>query len=157
MNKNLNIEDLSSSYLSDISESSQKNKKKNYYLYKVGGKLILKKKPIKESSLKKIIPKTKTSLKNVISHINSLFNYKYTKIIQYDKTIINRLIYNINSKVVTTFKENLILCDMNEYLYLFYDKNKSEQILKKLLNYYEVNNIIYPNYISLYEGNYIFN
>ena len=29
--------------------------------------------------------------------------------------------------------------------------------MKKLLNYYEINNVIYPNYISLYEGNYIFN
>ena len=77
--------------------------------------------------------------------------------IQYNKTIINRLIYNINSKIVTTFKENLILCDINEFLYRFYEKNKSEQILKKLLTYYEINNIIYPNYISLYEGNYIFN
>ena len=156
MNKNLNKEDLSSSYLSDISESSQKNKK-NYYLYKIGGKLILKKKPIKESSSKKITPKKNSDIKNIISHINSLFNYKYTKMIQYNKTIINRLIFNINSKIVTTFKENLILCDINEFLYRFYEKNKSEQILKKLLNYYEINNIIYPNYISLYEGNYIFN
>ena len=158
MNKNLKLENLSSSYLSDISDPSQKNsEKKNYYLYKIGGKLVLKKKKLKESSTKKIIPKNKSSLKNIVSHIHSLFNYKYTKMIQYDTTIINRLIFNINSKVVTTFKENLILSDLNEFLYHFYERKKSEQILKKLLNYYEVNNIIYPNYIALYEGNYIFN
>ena len=31
------------------------------------------------------------------------------------------------------------------------------QLLKKILDYYETNNIIYPNYTALYEGNYIFN
>ena len=158
MNKNINLEKSSSSFLSNISSTSQKSSKKRYYyLNKISDKNIQRKKPSKETSNKKIIPKKTSSLRSVISHIHSLFNYKYTKLIQYNTTIINRLIYNINSKVVTEFKENLIWSDFTEFFYYFYERNKSEQLLKKLLNYYDVNNIIYPNYISLYEGNYIFN
>ena len=158
MNKNINLEKSSSSFLSNISSTSQKSSKKRYYyLNKISDKNIQRKKPSKETPNKKIIPKKTSSLRSVISHIHSLFNYKYTKLIQYNTTIINRLIYNINSKVVTEFKENLIWSDFTEFFYYFYERNKSEQLLKKLLNYYDVNNIIYPNYISLYEGNYIFN
>ena len=96
------------------------------------------------------------NIKLIESHINSLFRYKYTKLRPYNTIIINRLIYNVNSSIVTSFKENLILCDYNEYFFRFYGMKKGMQLLKKILNYYETNNIIYPNYTVLYEGNYIF-
>ena len=158
MNKITNSENLCYSSISESSEISSKKKQKYYYLYKVGGKYLLKKKR-KENATKKTLMKMrneKLNIKLIESHINSLFRYKYTKLRPYNTIIINKLIYNSNSSIVTSFKENLILCDDNEYFFQFYGKKKGMQLLKKFLNYYEINNIIYPNYTALYEGNYLF-
>ena len=159
MNKITNLENSYYSSISESSETSNKKKQKYYYLYKVGGKYLLKKKG-KENVKKKSSTKIrneKVNIKLIESHINSLFRYKYTKLRPYNTIIINRLIYNANSSIVTSFKENLILCDYNEYFFRFYGIKKGMQLLKKILDYYETNNIIYPNYTALYEGNYIFN
>ena len=160
MNKNIDLDNSSSSYLSNKSETSSqiKSKQRYYYLYKKGGKYLIKKKSSKPNSTKRILQfKKESNITNIETRIKSLFNYKYTKINEYNTIIINDLIYNIPSRLVTCFQENLIIDDKNEFLYRFYEKKKIEKILKKLLNYYEKNNVIYPNYISLYEGNYIFN
>jgi len=148
MNKITNLENSYYSSISESSETSNKKKQKYYYLYKVGGKYLLKKKG-KENVKKKSSTKIrneKVNIKLIESHINSLFRYKYTKLRPYNTIIINRLIYNANSSIVTSFKENLILCDYNEYFFRFYGIKKGMQLLKKILDYYETNNIIYPNY-----------
>ena len=128
-------------------------------MQKIGDKYLIRKKR-KENNPKKEnrkLESVKTTLKDIEIHINSLFKYKYTKMCEYNMIIINRLIFTINSEVVAVFKENLINNDENEFFFRFYEKRKSIESLKKYLKYYEANNIIYPNYISLYEGNYIFN
>ena len=158
MNKKSDLEKSSSSVLSELSEKSGKTQK-YYYLYKVGGKYFLRKKDkknLKDKSLTKYSI-GKTNMKLIELYVNSAFKYKYNKAFQYNMIIINRLIYNINSFVVNSFKENLILFDENEFFFRFYEIKNSKQLLKKILDYYELNNVIYPNYISLYEGNYIFN
>ena len=54
MNKNINFEKSSSSFLSNISSTSQKSSKKRYYyLNKISDKNIQRKKPSKETSNKK--------------------------------------------------------------------------------------------------------
>ena len=154
---NIKSEKYLSSYLSESNKSFQEKKQRYYYLFKKGDKYLLKKKKNKENNIKNLIKKKVSNMSKIESHIKFLFNYKYTKTLEYDNIIINRLIYDIDSKITTTFKENLLLYDNNEFIYKFYEKNKCKQSLKKLINYYDLNNIIYPNYIPLYEGNYIFN
>jgi hypothetical protein len=154
---NIKSEKYLSSYLSESNKSFQEKKQRYYYLFKKGDKYLLKKKKNKENNIKNLIKKNVSNMSKIESHIKFLFNYKYTKTLEYDNIIINRLIYDIDSKITTTFKENLLLYDNNEFIYKFYEKNKCKQSLKKLINYYDLNNIIYPNYIPLYEGNYIFN
>ena len=154
---NIKSEKYLSSYLSESNKSFQEKKQRYYYLFKKGDKYLLKKKKNKENNIKNLIKKKVSNISKIESHIKFLFNYKYTKTLEYDNIIINRLIYDIDSKITTTFKENLLLYDNNEFIYKFYEKNKCKQSLKKLINYYDLNNIIYPNYIPLYEGNYIFN
>ena len=162
MNNNENSDILKCS--SFLSENSKNNKRqKYYYLHKVGGKYLLNlKKSNKEKTKAKDIKKLslekpfKTDFKSLESHIKHLFHYKYTMLCQYDTNIINRLIYNVSCHISSQFKENLILEDNNEFLLRYYTKGKIVNLLQKILIYYEKNNIIYPNYISLYEGNYIF-
>ena len=154
---NIKSEKYLSSYLSESNKSFQEKKQRYYYLFKKGDKYLLKKKKNKENNIKNLIKKKVSNISKIESHIKFLFNYKYTKTLEYDNIIINRLIYDIDSKITTNFKENLLLYDNNEFIYKFYEKNKCKQSLKKLINYYDLNNIIYPNYIPLYEGNYIFN
>ena len=159
MNKKSDLEKSSSSLFSELSGKSEKSQK-YYYLYKVGGKYFLRKKGkknLKDKSLTNKQSTGKINSKSIESHINFLFKYKYNKACQYNTIIINRLIYNINSLVVTKFKENLILFDENEFIFRFYEINNAKKLLKKILNYYELNNVIYPNYTSIYEGNYLFN
>ena len=159
MNKKSDLEKSTSSLFSELSGKSEKSQK-YYYLYKVGGKYFLRKKGkknLKDKSLTNKQSTGKINSKSIESHINFLFKYKYNKACQYNTIIINRLIYNINSLVVTKFKENLILIDENEFIFRFYEINNAKKLLKKILNYYELNNVIYPNYTSIYEGNYLFN
>ena len=135
MNKITNSENLCYSSISESSEISCKKTQKYYYLYKVGGKYLLKKKR-KENGTKKILMKMrneKLNIKLIESHINSLFRYKYTKLRPYNTIIINKLIYNSNSSIVTSFKENLILCDDNEYFFQFYGKKKRNATIKKIV------------------------
>ena len=148
----------SSSFINESSETLQK-KQKYYYLYKIGGKYLIRKRRKENIAKKSPIQSTnkKINLKSTISHIKSLFRYKYTKMFEYNTIIINRLIFNINCSLVTAFKENLIIYDENEYFFRFYERKKGNSLLKKIVDYYEINNIIYPNYTVLYEGNYLFN
>ena len=129
MNKNIELEKSSSSFLSNISETSQrKSKQRYYYLHKKDGKYLIKKKSTEENLTKRILKvKKESNMKSIESHIKHLFNYKYTQINKYNTIIINSLIYNMPSRLVTCFQENLIINDNNEFLYHFYEKKKSQK------------------------------
>ena len=136
-----------------------KTKKKFYCLYKKGIKYIVKKKG-KEKE-KNTINGSKYN-KNI--NINALENIVHKKFIAkykrmpkfYNSYISHRLIHNINSHIVSLFKEYLIYGDIFEFLTKLYNKKKSLYLLKELLYYYIENNIIYPNYMVLPEGLYLF-
>jgi len=54
-----------------------------------------------------------------------------------DVKIVNDLIYNENTHVVSIFKDYLILDDINEFLKRVYQKTEAAQRLPKLCNFYE--------------------
>ena len=135
-----------------------KNKKKKYYLYKNGTKYILKKKE-KEKNI--IMKEAKShnikEEEDFPKKIYVKFKNKYSKMSsRYNSFIAGKLMHNISSHVVAVFKEFLIYGDIYEFLTKYYNRRDSVYLLKQIVYYYITNNIIYPNYIILPEGNYIF-
>ena len=75
---------------------------------------------------------------------------------KYNSIIITRLMHSINSNIVAVFKEFLIYGDIYEFLTKYYNTKRSTNLLKEIVNFYISNNIIFPNYVILPEGNYIY-
>ena len=69
---------------------------------------------------------------------------------------INEIIYNENSHMVAEFKDYLIKGDYSEFLVRFYPKKDIHIILSKILEYYSLCSIIFPNYVALPESKYIY-
>jgi len=136
-----------------------KKKKKFYCLYKNGTKYIVKKKGrekernnINGSKYNKSININK--LENIV---RNKFISKYEKMPNYYNSYIAfKLIHNISSHIVASFKEYLIYGDIFEFLTKYYKNRKSSYLLKEILHYYRANTIIYPNYAVFPEGIYIF-
>lgn len=71
--------------------------------------------------------------------------------------MINDLIYNEQTHIVSIFKDYLILDDINEFLKRFYFKqNESEVRLPKLCDFYNKYSHVFPNFVSLPENKYMF-
>ena len=75
---------------------------------------------------------------------------------KYNSIIITRLMHSINSNIVAVFKEYLIYGDIYEFLTKYYNIKRSPSLLKDIIDFYIANNIIFPNYVILPEGNYIY-
>ena len=71
--------------------------------------------------------------------------------------IINNIIFNINSRKVSHFKDFLIYDDPNDFMSQFYFKKESILLLKYYISFYEENNKIFPNYFCLSESKYLYN
>ncbi len=101
--------------------------------------------------------KPNKSLDSIINHIFHKFTRKYNHMQDYyEYTIIDNIIYNDKSRIVSTFKDLLIINDWNEYLKRFY---KFEEILIRIPKYCEYYNLyskIFPNYTSILEGKYLY-
>ena len=97
----------------------------------------------------------------------SLFSYekivgnKFRKKYEYDnkifcRQVITQIIYNQKSRIVSAFKDNLIINDPTEFLKRYYTKRESKVRLKKYFDYYEEFSKIYPNYTAIHEGKYFY-
>lgn len=97
----------------------------------------------------------------------SLFSYekivgnKFRKKYEYDnkifcRQVITQIIYNQKSRIVSAFKDNLIINDSTEFLKRYYTKRESKVRLKKYFDYYEEFSKIYPNYTAIHEGKYFY-
>ena len=73
----------------------------------------------------------------------------------YALNVIDNIIFNERSHLVSTFKDYLILDDEFEFLKRYYNSNDSQIRLKNFLNYYSKNQILFPNYSCLKEANII--
>ena len=112
-------------------------------------------KGIKNNNLNKSNSNTMKNLEKII-HDKFIKIYK-TKENFYNIKIINEILNNESTRIVSKFKEYLIKDDLNEFISRFYTKNKSKSILKEIFNYYKIYSCVYPNYILLSEKKYIYN
>ena len=159
-NSSSSTKEIKSSQISlDIFKQTQNiTKKKYYYLYKNGKKYILKKREKEMENITKEIKEEKTpKITNIEMEIQKKFYSKYDKMPNYYNTFISsQLMHSMNSHIVALFKEYLIYDDIFEFLTKYYSNRKSNYLLKEIINFYITNNIIYPNYVILPEGNYIY-
>ena len=101
--------------------------------------------------------KSKTTLYSIIKNIFSKFNIKYNHMSsRYDINIIDNIIYNEKSHIVSIFKDLLINDDLGDYLKRYYTKKESKERLPKYFEYYNLYSKIFPNYTSIPEGKYFY-
>lgn len=74
----------------------------------------------------------------------------------YNVKIINDLIYNENTHMVSVFKDYLILDDINEFLKRFYTCDETSTRLPRLCEFFDKYSQVFPNYIILNEKRYMF-
>lgn len=74
----------------------------------------------------------------------------------YNVKIVNDLIYNENTHVVSIFKDYLIMDDINEFLKRIYVKEESKTRIPKLCSFYEMYSQVFANYVCLSESKYMF-
>ena len=85
------------------------------------------------------------------------FKRKYISMpISYNLNIIDNIIYNDKTHIVSLFKDYLILDDKGEFLKRYYTYYESNLKLIKFFEFYELNSKIFPNYTSIKEGKYFY-
>lgn len=70
----------------------------------------------------------------------------------YNVKVINDIIYNERTHVVSVFKDYLILDDISEFLYAFEKPSK----LPRIFRFYEKYSKVFPNYVTIPENKYMF-
>ena len=74
----------------------------------------------------------------------------------YNTKIINDIIYNEQTNIVSVFKDYLIFDDVSEFLKRYYKKNESISRLPKVITFYDTYSKVFPNYVCLPESKYMF-
>lgn len=75
---------------------------------------------------------------------------------QYLLQMVNDLLFNEKSHLVSKFKDHLIYNDSSEFLKRYYKKKETKRKLYRILDYYERSSRVFPNYTVLYESKYIY-
>ena len=108
------------------------------------------------------------NISSTLSNIKPFFSYKevlnkaYTKLNkelhsynisneQFNKKIINEIIFDENKKIVSIFKDYLLWYETSDFFKCYYKMDKSTLILKKFIEYYEEYTHCYPEYGPLEE------
>ena len=96
-------------------------------------------------------------LNRIISYVGKLLRKKYfVSENMYNKMIIKNIIYDERNKLVSIFKENLIMNEPSEFLKRYYKCKDSKRKLAKYYEFYNKYSKLFPNYIPLYESKYIY-
>lgn len=74
----------------------------------------------------------------------------------YNVKIINDIIYNENTHIVSVFKDYLILDDISEFLKRRYASFETKPRLTKIYEFYDKYSKVFPNYVALPESKYMF-
>lgn len=74
----------------------------------------------------------------------------------YNVKVVNDIIYNDNTHLVSVFKDYLIFDDISEFLKRYYKKSEIQTRLVKIYNFYDKYSKVFPNYITLEENKYMF-
>ena len=108
----------------------------------------------------KNIPKQKypiIALNKIVSYVQKLLCKKYfVSKKSYQKLLIKNIIYDDKRRLVSIFKEQLIINDTSEYMKKFYKKKESRIKLRKYFELYDKYSRIFPNYTPLIESKYIY-
>jgi hypothetical protein len=74
----------------------------------------------------------------------------------YNVKIINDIIYNENTHIVSIFKDYLIMDDISEFLKRRYASFETKPRLTKIYEFYNKYSKVFPNYVALPESKYMF-
>ena len=74
----------------------------------------------------------------------------------YNINLINDILLNSNTKLVSKFKDFLIYDEPADFLNKFYEKDNSLNKLEQLFIYYDMSSKVFPNFIILEEKKYMF-
>ena len=74
----------------------------------------------------------------------------------YNVKIINDIIYNEQTHLVSVFKDYLIFDDVSEFLKRPYEGQEALARLPKIFEFYEKYSKVFPNYVVLPENKYMF-
>ena len=74
----------------------------------------------------------------------------------YNVKIINDIIYNECTHIVSIFKDYLIYDDISEFLKRFYRQDETKTRLPKIFEFYDKYSKVFPNYVILGESKYMF-
>ena len=88
--------------------------------------------------------------KNILYNKYSKFKYSFSNI------CINNLMFNENCRIVSRFKDYLIYDDDTEFLRFHYKNELLRKTLKKVFNFYDQFNKVFPNYMILPENKYMY-
>ena len=89
--------------------------------------------------------------------VHKSFQKFYSDDAYYNIMKIDEIINNEKSHLVAEFKDFLVLGDTGEFILKYYNKKETQKIYKQILDYYNENLFIFPNYVALHESKYIYN
>lgn len=99
----------------------------------------------------------KTAFSNGKEVIRNNLELKYLTSREYYNTkIINDVIYNENTHIVSVFKDYLIFDDVSEFLKRQYVVSEAKKRLPKVIEFYETYSKVFPNYVNLPENKFMF-
>jgi hypothetical protein len=99
----------------------------------------------------------KNYIKEIEKSINERLHKKYfIDPKDYNKIKIENILCNNKTKLVSQFKEQLIIGDIFEFLSKYYLSKESIALLHKCILFYEKNYFFYPSYRGLPESTYLF-
>jgi hypothetical protein len=94
---------------------------------------------------------------NIDECINKNLKRKYlTSMDAHNIKVVNDIIFNEDTHVVSVFKDYLIYDDVNEFLRRFYVNNELRPRLEKVFNFYDKYSKVFPNYVALPESKFMF-
>ena len=97
------------------------------------------------------------SLRNLEKLVHKSFMKFYNDDAYYNIIKIDEIINNEKSHLVAEFKDFLVMGDTGEFILKYYKKSETKKIYKQILDYYNENLFIFPNYVALHESKYIYN
>ena len=90
------------------------------------------------------------------ANIKLLKNYHENYNVDYNKLMINNIMWNAKYHIVSLFKDYLIFDELAEFFNEYNTKKNSINKLKDLFSYYNESSFIFPNYTALPESKYIY-
>ena len=101
--------------------------------------------------------KYKTSKQSIEYEIHQKLYKKYVDMPKlYNLNIIDNIIYNDKTHIVSLFKDHLISDDKGDFLKRYYNKQEIDLRLPKFYEFYELYSKIFPNYTCIEEGKYFY-